>query len=319
MSEHSAISWTDATFNPWIGCTKVGPGCDNCYAERDFDLRKGIAKWGAGNPRHRTKTWGALRRWQRQAPAFFAEHGRKRRVFSASLADIFDNEVPQDWRADFWAEVRACPDLDLLIVTKRIGNVPKMLPPDWSSALYGHVVLLITVVNQEEADRDIIKLLMLKRQFPWLRVGLSIEPMLGPINLSPLHPPRNALYENDDAVSLYALRGKSAYQIPGSHWTEDFPKIDWVIVGGESGPKARPLEPNWVRSLRNQCQASGVPFHFKQWGEWAFEGQAGADGKVWLWSFDAESEQRVGKKRAGRLLDGIEHNGFPTPPEARKE
>ncbi len=324
MSEHSAISWTDATFNPWIGCTKVGPGCDNCYAERDFDLRKGIAKWGAGNPRHRTKTWGALRRWQRQAPAFFAEHGRKRRVFSASLADIFDNEVPQDWRADFWAEVRACPDLDLLIVTKRIGNVPKMLPPDWSSALYGHVVILITVVNQEEADRDIAKLLVLKLQFPWLRVGLSIEPMLGPIDLTFV----------DASTAEARTMGIKLDVLKPPHG------LNWVICGGESGPNARPMHPDWARSLRDQCMAAGVPFHFKQWGEWGpdsgrpensadhiMEGRARCawyDGENWNFASNgyevnlAEAKgsgewiYRLGKKDAGRLLDGAEHNGFPT-------
>jgi protein gp37 len=318
MGETSAISWTDATQNFWIGCTKVGPGCDHCYAERDFDLRKGVAKWGAGNPRHRTKTWGNPRKWQRAHEAFFSEHGRPRRVFAQSLSDFFDNEIDPSWRAEAWDVVRDCGDLEWYIVTKRIGNVAKMLPPDWSDFNYRHIVLIITVVNQEEADREIPKLLALKAANPWLRVGLSIEPMLGPINLRPIRC-RNFVCGTDEAASLYALDG--TYQIPGSHWSQDFVKLDWVICGGESGPNARPMHPDWAHDLMKQCAATGVPFHFKQWGEWIdFEDAINLDGveastvKLWSGTFgDGVQMALVGKKRAGRLLDGIEHNQFPEP------
>ena len=129
MAENSKIAWTDHTFNPWIGCTKVGRGCDGCYAEV-WDARYGGAlgspHWGPGAPRRRTtvQNWNKVRRWERDAKA----SGQRPRVFCASLADVFDNEVPHEWRADLWALIADCPSLDWIIVTKRVGNVAKMAP-----------------------------------------------------------------------------------------------------------------------------------------------------------------------------------------------
>ena len=267
MADESAISWTDSTYNPWIGCTKVGPGCDNCYAERDNGRRKWVAAWGAGVPRKRTKTFKQLRKWQDEAAAFFAEHGRKRRVFAASLADIFDNEIDEGWRTDFWADVEYCTDLELYIVTKRISNVRKMLPPNWSKERYGHVVLLITVVNQDEADRDVWRLLQIKAMDTWLRVGLSIEPMLGPITLRRLKAPNGERYS---ALAPWVMPG-----------------LDWVICGGESddGRKAedgeriaRPCPPEYPMAVAIDCANAKVPFHFKQVGN-NHEGWEGITGK----------------------------------------
>ena len=179
MAENSGISWTDHTFNPWLGCTNVGPGCDHCYAEKLVTTRLGVG-WGPGAPRRRTKpgNWAKVRKWHREADAFKAQHGHYPRVFAASLADIFDNEVDQAWRDDFFALVKETPKLQWLIVTKRIRNVKKMLPADWGTG-YSNVVLIITVVNQAEADRDIPKLF----ETPAQRRGLSVEPMLGPVDL----------------------------------------------------------------------------------------------------------------------------------------
>lgn len=129
MAENSAIEWCDHTFNPWIGCTKVGPGCDHCYAEHLMDTRYGRVQWGAGNPRSRTSAanWTLPEKWNRDAAAFMAARGRRQRVFCASLADVFDNEVINDWRVDLFRLIAATPNLDWLLLTKRIGNAKPML------------------------------------------------------------------------------------------------------------------------------------------------------------------------------------------------
>ncbi|BEV44737.1 phage Gp37/Gp68 family protein [Afipia carboxidovorans] len=291
MAENSAISWCDHTQNFWIGCTKVGPGCDHCYAERDNARRKWVEGWGPGAPRRRTKTWGDPLRWDRAA----ALMGRRPRIFCSSLADFFDNEVDPAWRTEAWGVIRCTPHLRWMILTKRIGNAAKMLPLDWPLSNVG---LLATVVNQAEADRDIPKLLAT----PAMWRGLSIEPMLGPVDIS--------------------------------HWLTGHEGIglDWVICGGESGPHARPMHPSWPRSLRDQCAAAGVAFHFKQWGEWApHKISPGNRGQICLWPNGREGAgigganenggggaemDRVGKKRAGDLLDGREHKEFPAALEA---
>ena len=168
MAEHSEISWTDATFNPWIGCPRVSPGCDHCYAARDNERRKWVSGWDA--ERRRTKTWGEPIKWNRKA----AETGYRPRVFCASLADVFDNQAPDEWRADLWQLLRDTPNLRWMLLTKRIGNAAKMLPVDWP---FPHVGLMATMVNQTEWDRDFPKL----AATPAAWRGVSVEPMLGPI------------------------------------------------------------------------------------------------------------------------------------------
>lgn len=177
MAEQTAISWADATFNPWIGCTRVSPGCDHCYAARDNERRKWVKGWGAGIPRRRTKTWGDPLRWNRQAAAT----GRRPRVFCASLADVFDNEVDQAWRVDLWALLRATPNLRWMLLTKRIGNAARMLPPDWP---FPHVGLMATLENQEVWDRDYCKL----AGTPAAWHGVSAEPLIGQIDIGAARP-----------------------------------------------------------------------------------------------------------------------------------
>ncbi len=232
MAETTAISWEHSTFNPWIGCTKVSPGCDNCYAKTLMDDRYGRVKWGAGEARQRTKTWGQPLAWERKAAA----SGQPWRVFCASLADVFDNEVPDEWRTDLWALIAATPHLTWMILTKRIGNVKYPMP--------ANVWLGATVVNQEEADRDVVKLQHVQAKVRFL----SCEPLLGPLDL------RDPM--NDMGEPRYAYMDADL---------EDH-RIHWVIVGGESGPGARPIKPEWVRSIRDQCAFHGTAFHFKQWG-----------------------------------------------------
>lgn len=330
MSEQTNIEWADSTLNPWIGCTKVSPGCDNCYAEKSIPaLMQGI-KWGPGAARRRTTTHErAAVTWNSNHAQFFAQHGRRRRVFCASLADVFDREVPTSWRRDLFDLIRCTPHLDWLILTKRIGNAASMIQDAlgdlWHSTEPGkawpwaNVWLGATVVNQAEADRDIPKL----RAVPARVRFLSIEPMLGPVDLRFT----NGLVHGCDAADYL---------------------LDWVICGGVSGPHARPMHPDWVRSLRDQCAEAGVPFLFKQWGNWRaaswFDGpDADADdgddfvnldrtehlfiandGRTWdtvggrymypplplgHWCLMV----RDGKKASGRLLDGVVHDAWPEP------
>lgn len=297
MAENTKIEWTDNTFNPWWGCQKVGPGCDNCYAEA-LDNRTGGSHWGPKAERRRTgvANWNKPLKWQKQA----VKEGRRIKVFCASMADVFDNAVPDEWREDLWELIAQCPDLDWILVTKRIGNVETtkrfdelsgMVPLDWLEGFWpSNVWLLITVVNQAEANRDVPKLLNLKYRHQVPVIGLSIEPMLGEIDLT------NIEYEPDEFVSaLY-----DPDDLP-----EDNPVyLDWVIVGGESGKNARPMHPDWVRKIRDDCKAANVPFFFKQWGEFFPD----------RWSYidpPPTIMNRVGKKRAGNHLDGVQHLEFP--------
>lgn len=192
MARETKISWCNSTFNPFIGCTEIGPGCDNCYA-REQDARKrwdgGKTHWGVGVPRYRTSAanWAQPLAWDRQAK----KSGKVCRVFCASLADIFDNEVPAEWRADLMRLIVDTPHLTWLLVTKRIGNVERMIEEAGDLIDYGegwqsmwgqgewpdNVRLLISVCNQEEADRDIPKLLALP-----CKNGVSYEPALGPVD-----------------------------------------------------------------------------------------------------------------------------------------
>jgi protein gp37 len=266
MAENTAIEWCDHTFNPWLGCTKISPGCDHCYAEAKMDKRLHRVHWGPGQPRVRTKTWRDPVRWNGAHEAFYAAHGRRQRVFCASLADVFDNEVPREWRADLFSLVRSSPNLDWLLLTKRIGNAKAMIEQamrdqgdDTENAgwPWANVWIGATVVNQAEADRDIPKLLEVPARVRFL----SIEPMLGQIDLTRVQWPGKHKVD--------VLRG-GAWDVPSWHGGftnhSDMGRVHWVIAGGESGPNARPAHPDWFRSLRDQCAAAGVPFFMKQMG-----------------------------------------------------
>lgn len=233
MAEITGISWCDSTFNCWIGCDPVSLGCDNCYAKSSTPARTLGIVWGPAEPRWRTSisNWNLPRRWNAAHAEFAAQNGgRRRRVFCASLADVFDNKVDPAWREDLWALIRATPNLDWLILTKRIGNVSAMLPSDWGCG-FANVWLGISVVNQTEADRDIPKLLRTPAALRWL----SMEPLLGHIVFKKLRGPNGE-------------------------------ELGWAVVGGESGPNARPMNHEWVEELREQCDAANIPFFFKQWG-----------------------------------------------------
>jgi protein gp37 len=261
MSATSNIEWTNATVNFWHGCTKVGPGCDHCYAET-MDARFGKSHWGQGIERKKIKSAvGLLHRLDNSYADWAADAAvangnarafgmpdprvpRRRRVFIQSMSDLFDLEVPPEWFAEAWRAITICDRLDIQIVTKRVSAIEKRLTEIDAKSWPSHAGLLVTVVTQAEADRDIPRLLALKSKLriPW--VGVSAEPLLGPIDLTKI------------AFPVGFIEAAGGF-LPG---------LDWVIIGGESGPRARPYDLEWGRNIIAQCKAANVPVFHKQIG-----------------------------------------------------
>lgn len=307
MGEITAISWCDHTFNPWIGCTKVSPACDGCYAEALMDKRYGRVQWGApgqGNgTRVRTSAgnWHQPIRWNKKAAA----EGTRPFVFCSSLADVFDNQVPAEWREDLFELIRATPHLVWLLLTKRPQNIVKMVQSHGAVAgngaryLPGNAAIGTTVEDQKRADINRPHLAQAKGYLGPAFTFLSCEPLLGPLELYLQPAPDNALQE------------------------------DWVITGGETdqgGHKARLSHPDWYRSLRDQCATAGVAYHHKQNGEWVYSAASDRSGPS-HWQFGDGSTReisnaerwpdggtpmaKIGRARSGRLLDSVEHNARP--------
>jgi protein gp37 len=224
--EGTGISWCDLTFNPWIGCQKVSPACDHCYAETLATSRLGVA-WGPGAERRRTApgNWSKPHRWNRYA----GEAGVQLRVFCASLADVLDNAVDDQWRRDLAAMILQTPNLLWMLLTKRIGNARKMLQAMFPDGVPANVALGLSIPNQDEADRDLPRALAIKQGLGIRRLFLSMEPLLGPVDI-----------------------------------TRYLAAIDLVIVGGESGRGARSMPDDWAVQIKFACAQAQVPFHFKQ-------------------------------------------------------
>ncbi|RVQ55744.1 DUF5131 family protein [Sinorhizobium meliloti] len=229
MAENSKIEWTDHTFNPWIGCTKVSPACDGCYAENLMANRYGRVQWGAGEDRQRTgkQNWRKPIAWDKEAKSA----GTRPYVFCASLADVFDNEVDERWRYDLMKLIEATPNLIWLLLTKRIGNVMKMTDPARGHhMLPRNAAIGATIANQPEYDRDRMKLWEVKEALEPLFTFGSYEPLLSRVILDRYAP-------------------------------------DWIITGGETdqGPhKARYTDPDNFRYLRDQSRELGRAFFMKQ-------------------------------------------------------
>lgn len=235
MGRKTLISWADRTYNHWIGCTKVGPGCDFCYAEAWDNRFNNGEHWGPGAPRRLTKTHRQPYLWNQEADSFEAKFGHPIRVFAQSLSDWADKEVPDEWRDGLWQSIKDNHRLRWMLCTKRVTNIGKMIPKAWDPELYDHVGFLITCVNQEEANRDVPRLLYLKKKYGFRWVGVSYEPALGQI------------YWDEKWLGIGGL--------------------NWIIYGGESdqgGNKGRPDNPDWARLTRNLCRYSGTAYFTKQ-------------------------------------------------------
>lgn len=301
------------TFNPWIGCTKVSAGCKNCYAERQDHHRKWTPQgWGAGQLRRRTSAsnWKQPLKWNREAGRL----GVRYRVFCASLADVFDPEVPDEWRDDLFHLIAETPHLNWLLLTKRPEEVMPFLwrmGDDKPAALPKNAWLGVSVEDQEQANIRIPVLL----QIPASLRFLSCEPLLGPIDLWCI---QDGSWHDCEGADYYdALKGSSFWS-NGDYGIGGGPVVDWVIVGGESGPKARTMHLDWVRSLRDQCARAGTPFLFKQWGKYCRPDQAPEDTFVaWDAIHNAAGNPDLckpwpfGKKASGNYLDYEQHLEFP--------
>ena len=324
MGAKTGIEWTDSTWNPFIGCSRVSEGCRNCYAERlagRFSAKtegvyagttkavNGLQVWTGKISRAPEETLLKPLSWkgvmvpvgpggtiQELAP-------RRRRIFVNSMSDLFHENVPDEWIDQVFAVMALCPQHIFQVLTKRpermpawtkrnstgghIFHIAQQIDPKKNGAQSGrwplpNVWLGVSVENQAAADKRIPWLL----KTPTAVRFISAEPLLGPVD-----------------VSLYLRQVRMEGEVEDQ-------KLDWVICGGESGPGARPMHPDWARSLRDQCAAAGVPFFFKQWGEWLPQLQDGAPGDPWLINA-SDIPERVGKKAAGALLDGREWKQFP--------
>jgi len=276
MAETTKIEWCDSTLNPWIGCQNVSPGCEHCYAEEMNGYRK-WTEWGPHGVRRRTSpsTWAKVNDYERNAAAFQRKHGRRQRVFCASLADVFDNKAPDGARDDLWHLIRRCPNVDFLLLTKRPQNIRKMLPADWGSRFgYPNVWLGTTTEDAEHYQQRWPVLAAVPATIRFI----SYEPAVGP--LGPL--------QVMSALTEYGAR------VP-----------DWVIAGGESGPRARRMNPDWARAARDQCVPLGVAFFFKQWGSWPSNPAREADNPL--------------NGKGGGLLDGRLWREFPQQKTAPRD
>ena len=297
MSENSSIEWTDHTFNPWWGCVKVSPACQHCYAE-SFSKRVGKDVWGKNAPRRffGEEKWQEPIRWNAKA----TKEGRRKRVFCASMSDVFEERTNLDpWRKKLWDLILKTPLLDWLLLTKRPENIEKIAP--WTNDWPDNIWLGTTVENQECADERLPHLLKHKSRVRFL----SCEPILAPVDLERWVKPNKRK----------GLNG-----------------IDWIIAGGESGAEARPMNPDWVRKIRDQARTAGVSFLYKQWGQWAPTDHLapGKYGKVT--EIDGIEMTRLkSKKHVSRMLDGLLWDEYPTvclpqknaqkisPPKTKKE
>jgi len=312
MGNKTGIEWTDATWNPTTGCTKVSAGCKHCYAERDWarlvhlPAYQGRAFTDVGC--HPDRLDQPLR-WQ-----------KPRMIFVNSMSDLFHEAVPDSFIDQVFAVMAMAPQHTFQVLTKRPQRMREYFAArregdPWAEAadtiadMIGlkehpivlepkdiplpHVWLGASIEDQPTADERIVELLATPAAVHWI----SAEPLLGPVHVG--------MY-----LSRTNMPGLS--MMPG--FTDPLPGVDWVVVGGESGPKARPMNPQWVRDLLNQCAVAGVPFLFKQWGEWGPETDVAyyADEKTpqHRWD-DGRYSMRVGKKLTGRYLDDVRYDGYP--------
>lgn len=341
MSDGTKIEWADATVNAINGCSVTSPGCTNCYAMKlagtrmkSHPTRAGLTVESKAGP-----VWNGQVRLHEPALLQPLSWKKPRRIFWNAHGDPFHHAVPDAWIDRVFAVAALTPQHTHMILTKRSARMREYMsafvrgdrgvldaarsmgqleqaadvlqaageayPACTSVGPLPNVWLGVSVEDQTRADERIPDLLATPAAVRFL----SCEPLLGPVDL--MHV--------DIGAYMNGLTGREAHEYdpvcrwpllkPFRHLQSGFtsPGIDWVIAGGESGPGARPMHPDWARSLRDQCAAAGVPFHFKQWGEWRIaDCELGAAPKVRDRDF-----WRVGKKRAGRLLDGVEHNGMP--------
>ena len=344
MADGTHIEWTDATWNIITGCSVVSAGCKHCYAMKlagtrlaHHSSREGLTIDTAAGP-----VWNGEVRfngpWLLQPLAW----SWPRRIFVCAHGDLFHEAVPDEWIDQVFAVMTLAPQHTFQVLTKRASRMRRYLSDEnvwprievaarriWRE-LYGqqiagkvligplpNVWLGVSVEDQDAANARISALLDTPAAVRWI----SAEPLLGDVDLRDIDDgaahreiPREFWVEDFDtedsppAMGIDALSGLRWQRF--GDWQSSGTTIDWVVAGGESGPGARPMNPQWARDLRDQCDTAGVPFLFKQWGNWVSVSEVEGPGRHHTFP-DGRTVRHVGKKRAGRTLDGVEHNGFP--------
>ena len=280
MADKTGIEWTDATWNPTTGCVKVSSGCKHCYAERDWARLVHLPAYAGRSftdvACHPDRLDQPLR-WQ-----------KPRMIFVNSMSDLFHESIPDEFIERVLITTVHAQQHIFQILTKRPERMRDVMRrwTDMNGRVQRNLWLGVSVEDQAAAYERTPLLLQTPAAVRWL----SMEPLLGLVDVG--------LY-----LSRTNMPGLS--MMPG--FVDPLPGIDWVVGGGESGPKARPMHPQWARSLRDQCAAANVPFLFKQWGEWLPDNQNDDCSPP----HDPSGAIRVGKKAAGRLLDGVQYDGYP--------
>lgn len=321
MADNSLIEWTDATWNPITGCAVVSPGCTNCYAMRlagtrlaHLPSRAGLTRDSKAGP-----VWTGETRLNEEWLTQPLRWRRPRRIFVCAHGDLFAESVPDAWIDRVFAVMALAPQHTFQVLTKRAQRMREYLTQaDRQSRIAArgffmdggdfearwplpNVWLGVSVEDQARADERIPDLLAT----PAAARFVSAEPLLGPVDLTSISWGDDFVWGITDALA-------------GVDWCLEFPgeprparaKLNWVIVGGESGPGARPMHPDWARSIRDQCADAGVAFFFKQWGEFASVSEVAGPGAHYQFP-DGATVRRVGKVRAGRMLDGRTHDDIP--------
>lgn len=346
MADKTGIEWTDATWNPVVGCSVVSPGCTNCYA---MSMAARIERMGSGKPSHYDGTTQASKAgpvWTGKV-ALAPEHiltqplhwKKPRKIFVNSMGDLFHEDVPDEWIDRVFAVMALAPQHTFQVLTKRSARMRR-----YCTEGFGRLADKIIQFRRERGDTDMV-LIPLPHVRPghhwwplpnvWFGVSaedqrrldervpdlldtpaavrwVSAEPLLGPLDL-------RARPRSDMCIRCGEGHG-GRHDHPDGYRTRG---LDWIVLGGESGLSARPMNPAWARSARDQCEIAGVAFFFKQWGEWGPHSAAPSPTPDdWGMRYDIQHFEslagngendvyRLGKARAGRLLDGIEHNAMP--------
>ncbi len=304
MADNSKIEWTEATWNIITGCSVISPGCTNCYAMKlaGTRLRNHPSRQGLTIPSKSGPVWNGEVRFNKDWLTQPLHWKRPRMIFVCAHGDLFHESVPDEWLDEIFAVMCLAPQHTFQILTKRAKRMREYMIslesrpddigmtaarhvnfediPEYDEWPPKHLQLGVSAEDQERADERILHLAETPAAMRWV----SVEPLLGEIDLTKLALQPEGQYRNGLTGECHGFY--TDYKNLNS--------IDWVVVGGESGPHARPMQPDWVRSLRDQCKAARVPFLFKQWGRYNNIGLP------------------VGKKKAGRELDGVTHTEFPS-------
>jgi protein gp37 len=327
MADKTPIEWTDATANVVNGCSVFSPGCASCYAMRlagtrmrDHPTRAGLTQPSKAGP-----VWTGEVRFNEKALMHVLSWKRPRKIFWNAHGDLFHENVPDEWIDRCFAVMALTPHHIHQVLTKRSARMREYVnanrwqnildeqyelqssgrsaePPVSEAWPLPNVWLGVSVEDQTRADERIPNLLATPAAVRWI----SAEPLLGPLDLSEVC---NGHYFQNP------LTGRRWHDAPeGVHSANDMrgATLDWVVVGGESGTNARPMHPDWVTSLYKQCEAAGVAFHFKQWGEFVAHEVGTQDADALNYPPGTVKFSRVGRRAAGRKLFGVTHDGFPS-------